>query len=354
MYKAIIVDDEDLFRKTLMNKIDWDAFKLTLAGEAANGREAMALIDGVRPDIIICDVKMPVMDGLELLKSLPANSRIRFIILSGFSEFEFIRTAVKYGAFDYILKPVQAEELTGVLLRAAEDIENERRRERTDLDISLDIRNHLGKYESLFIHFVEGRDMENINRYIDTVFAELEPYPAPQLNRNSLREFIYLINRICDTFKVNRLTVLRGYTEEDPGSYSRTEEVIDRVKQLFNAVVDDLIYQKNMDRKKIVYDVISDIEKNYKDKISLELISRKYYINPSYFSQLFKSVTNDTFSNYVIRFRMQKAKELMRIPNLKIYQIAEMVGYEDEKHFSQLFKKHVGMAPTAYQKVAVR
>lgn len=103
--------------------------------------------------------------------------------------------------------------------------------------------------------------------------------------------------------------------------------------------------------KKYVYNVISDIEKNYFGKISLELISKKYYINPSYFSQLFKSVTNETFSNYVIKYRIQKAKELMKIGGLKIYQIAEMVGYEDEKHFSQLFKKNTGISPSEYQKI---
>ena len=127
--------------------------------------------------------------------------------------------------------------------------------------------------------------------------------------------------------------------------------VVQRIKEIFKAIIDDLAYQKNVDRKKIVYNVISDIEKNYFGKISLELISKKYYINPSYFSQLFKSVTNETFSNYVIKYRIQKAKELMKIGGLKIYQIAEIVGYEDEKHFSQLFKKNTGVSPSEYQKI---
>ena len=354
MLKAIIVDDEDLFRKNLKQKIDWDAYRLQLEGEASNGQEALSLIARTRPNIIICDIKMPIMDGLELLKRIQDQPHIKFIILSGYSDFQFIRTAIKYGAFDYILKPIQPEELAGVLLRAVEDIEAARQQAKKEIDLSLDIREKLlGKYESLYIHLVESRDLEGIYQSIDTFYAELEEYPAPHLYQNSVREFIYLLNKICDTFRIDKAIISQKASGRslEAGGYFQKEMVVQRIKEIFKAIIDDLAYQKNVDRKKIVYNVISDIEKNYFGKISLELISKKYYINPSYFSQLFKSVTNETFSNYVIKYRIQKAKELMKIGGLKIYQIAEMVGYEDEKHFSQLFKKNTGVSPSEYQKI---
>ena len=90
---------------------------------------------------------MPIMDGLELLKRIQDQPHIKFIILSGYSDFQFIRTAIKYGAFDYILKPIQPEELAGVLLRAVEDIEAARQQAKKEIDLSLDIREKLlGKY----------------------------------------------------------------------------------------------------------------------------------------------------------------------------------------------------------------
>lgn len=343
-----------IFRKNLKQKIDWDAYRLQLEGEASNGQEALSLIARTRPNIIICDIKMPIMDGLELLKRIQDQPHIKFIILSGYSDFQFIRTAIKYGAFDYILKPIQPEELAGVLLRAVEDIEAARQQAKKEIDLSLDIREKLlGKYESLYIHLVESRDLEGIYQSIDTFYAELEEYPAPHLYQNSFREFIYLLNKICDTFRIDKAIISQKASGRslEAGGYFQKEMVVQRIKEIFKAIIDDLAYQKNVDRKKIVYNVISDIEKNYFGKISLELISKKYYINPSYFSQLFKSVTNETFSNYVIKYRIQKAKELMKIGGLKIYQIAEMVGYEDEKHFSQLFKKNTGVSPSEYQKI---
>ena len=171
MLKAIIVDDEDLFRKNLKQKIDWDAYRLQLEGEASNGQEAFSLIKRTRPNII-CDIKMPIMDGLELLKRIQDQPHIKFIILSGYSDFQFIRTAIKYGAFDYILKPIQPEELAGVLLRAVEDIEAARQQAKKEIDLSLDIREKLlGKYESLYIHLVESRDLEGIYQSIDTFLS---------------------------------------------------------------------------------------------------------------------------------------------------------------------------------------
>lgn len=353
MLKAIIVDDENVFRKGLRSKINWDALHLQFAGEASNGQEALALIGEICPDIVICDVKMPVMDGIELLQYLGKSSHIKFIVLSGHNEFELARNAIKYGAYDYILKPVHENELVGVLLRAVDDILQERHQFLEKIDFSLNIRDKmLNKYESIFIHMVESRDLESIYQTIHLFLNELNDTASSDLYQNALCEFICLAHKICDIFKVDKAKL------NDDGllhyRHIQKETVCEQVQQLFRIIVDDLVYQKNLDRKKIVYDVIEDFKNNYAEKFTLEMVSKKYYINPSYFCQLFKSVTNDTFMNYVIKFRISKAQEFMQLGNFKIYQIAEMVGYEDEKYFSQLFRKFTGISPSEYQRIHSR
>ncbi len=348
MLKAIIVDDEDMFRRNLKNKINWNDLQLQFAGEACNGQEALSLIQQVQPDIIICDVKMPIMTGIELLQKLGKENHIKFIILSGHNEFELVRHAIKYGAYDYILKPIQENELIGVLLRAIEEILQERTDTQKEIELSLDIRNKmLNKYESIFIHMVEGRDIKGIYQTIDLFFNEFDENASSDLCQRTLFEFLCLIQKICDIFKIDKSKLEDNVSHT---GYVKKEEIRYYVQQSFKNIVDDLVYQRNLERKKIVYDVIDDIHKNYKEKITLEWISKKYYINPSYFCQLFKSVTNDTFMNYVIKYRIQKAQEFMQLSNFKVYQIAEMVGYEDEKYFSQLFKKYTGCSPSEYQK----
>ncbi len=352
MIKTVIVDDEDIFRRSLKSIIDWNDLGLCLVGEAADGRQALTVISQTQPDIVISDIKMPIMDGLCLMKEVHQILPAKFIILSGYQDHELIRTAIQFGAFDYILKPVRNDEIIGVLLRAVDRIRSERAYAQQEISEVWDIRELISKYESLFIHFIEIRDIDGTNQTVSACFQNFSPETLERNSRAIEREFIYLAYKICDTFKVNRSIVTDYYTTADrpDASFQGHVPVADDVCKLFELIIKDLAYQKNTGRKDIVQDVIEVINEDCSQNLSLEWVAQTYYINPSYFCQMFKSVTNDTFMNYVIRCRIDKAKELMQIGNLKIYQIAHMVGYTDEKHFSQLFKKHTGMTPSDYQK----
>lgn len=128
MYKVIVVDDEPLIRRGLREKVDWNSLGFEIAGEAANGLDALTLSASVHPDIIITDMKMPVMDGIKLLEAIKKTPlKTRVIVVSAYSSFDYTHAAVKCGAFDYILKPIDGSELTEVLLRARASIESEAR-----------------------------------------------------------------------------------------------------------------------------------------------------------------------------------------------------------------------------------
>lgn len=353
MYKVIIIDDEDLFINSLINKIAWPEYNLIVAGQAANGELALDLIDSVNPDIIICDIKMPVMDGLTLLKNIQNIDNTKFIILSGYNDFEFTRQAIKYGAFDYILKPVKEEEFIGVLMRAVDSLNSRIAIRNSDITICIELRKMLvERYESLFIHFTETRDTFNINKYIDDFYTELESISHPEVFSRSFTEFIILANKICEMFKLDSNSILSNYPTEIfvHNATAQKDLLAKRIKSIFKEIIDQLICSKNSEGKKTVKEVLEYIEKNYNQRISLCNISQKYYINPSYFSQLFKNITNENFSTYLIKYRIEKAKELLTIGSLRIYQVAEMVGYDNEKHFSILFKKYTGKSPSEYNK----
>ena len=108
MLKILIVDDEPFIRQGLAVLIDWEAEGFFIAGEASNGEEALALIRKNEYDLIIADIRMPVMGGIELLKQTREQSlsKARFVILSGFFEFEYAKEAIRYSCTDYILKPI--------------------------------------------------------------------------------------------------------------------------------------------------------------------------------------------------------------------------------------------------------
>ena len=98
MYRVIIVDDEPVIRRGLRETIEWDALGLEVAGEAADGKEALKLIREIRPEILITDIRMPEMDGIELIREIKKlDLNIKITILSGYSDYDYLKAAIRLG-----------------------------------------------------------------------------------------------------------------------------------------------------------------------------------------------------------------------------------------------------------------
>jgi len=126
MYKLILVDDEEEVRSGIMEKIKWEQYGFELVGEAENGREALDMAEKFTPDVVITDIKMPFMDGLQLSEELRKRyPTIKIIILTGFDKFEYAQKAVNLNVVEYALKPVSSKEFIQVLLRVKAQIDEE-------------------------------------------------------------------------------------------------------------------------------------------------------------------------------------------------------------------------------------
>ena len=135
-YKILLVDDEEEVRTSIIRKIDWEKTGFTVIGDAENGRDALEKIELLEPDVVLTDIRMPYMDGLELAAELHrSRPSIRLVIFSGYDDFEYAKQAIRLDITEYILKPVNARELTEILekLRASLDEEIERLRGETAL-----------------------------------------------------------------------------------------------------------------------------------------------------------------------------------------------------------------------------
>ena len=116
MRKVMLVEDEDFILQGLENIIDWEELDLSIIHKAHNGQEALNMQEEERADIIVTDVCMPLMDGLQLLEKVrETDPEARFIILTGYNEFEYARAAIRMDVEDYILKPIDEEELIKAL-----------------------------------------------------------------------------------------------------------------------------------------------------------------------------------------------------------------------------------------------
>ena len=116
MLRLLIVDDEEIIRESLSSSIDYEEMGFKLIGSAKNGMEALGIIQDEYPDVIITDLKMPVMGGLELIeRTLKFDKNVDFVILSGYGEFEFAREAMKHGVRYYLTKPTKLNEFKSAL-----------------------------------------------------------------------------------------------------------------------------------------------------------------------------------------------------------------------------------------------
>ena len=250
MYRVIIVEDETMVRRGIVLTMNWAALDCVIVGEAANGEEGRELALRLAPDIIITDVKMPRMDGVEMIHKLKdAGCKSEFIILTAYSDFKYARSALRLGVKDYLLKPLK-----------------------------------------------EG-DLEASIQNILKPLQESEP-------------------------------------DEDSDGLPTVLPSLTKAQNTMN---------------KYVSEAIQFIYEHYNEDITITTVARSLDISEGYLSRIFKKETSYTFTNYLIFYRIKLAMNLLKDHRVKIYEVADQVGYGDTTYFSSQFKKVVGISPSEYQ-----
>lgn len=153
-YRVILVDDEPVILRSLKVAVPWEQMNLEIVGEARNGEKALQLVRELSPHMIISDIRMPGIDGITLMKEVLAEDAKRlFIFISGYGEFEYAREALREGAFDYLLKPIDHDELIEMLERAKKNLEKQTENDR--LLHSVQALSVLAR-ERMFAEYIEG------------------------------------------------------------------------------------------------------------------------------------------------------------------------------------------------------
>lgn len=152
MIRVLIIDDEYLIRELIKNSINWEELGFKIVGEAKNGEEALKMIDEIYPDLIVVDINIPFINGLELCSIVHKNkSDIRMIILTGYCEFEYARKAIKYGVSEYILKPISPNEFSKVLLKVKQGILIERHKNKYIDELETEKQNNMNLLKQNFL-----------------------------------------------------------------------------------------------------------------------------------------------------------------------------------------------------------
>ena len=534
MFKVLLVDDEEEVRIGIKNKIDWNHYGFEVIGEAENGREALDFFDESVPDIVITDINMPFMDGLELTAAIKDEyPAVKIIILTGFDDFKFAQTSIKYGVTDYILKPVLPKDINELLeklknqilseIAEKEDIEKLRLHYQESLPVlkenfmvSLVLRKPTSEYTIAKINEMNIRlrgawfaaaickiDSESIkasgftedeielkrfavfNIIIETLEkhnigetfilddgiviilgidckertkARNKMFSVLDETRQSICKYLRLtvsigLGRIYNNLEDIRESYLSSITARsyklilsgnkvifvedlEPGvnnffhldrdkeevlvasiKFRSEKEVTETVDSLFNElsetgaslkeyqlyfteIISSLMklarlfkvessdvlpdksdmymefnsfesighakswinelsinLMKNISRKRInttqvLFEKARDhmVENFSDDELTIQKLSEILFISPSYLAIIFKKEAGETFLKFLMRIRLEKAKDLLLDSSRKIAEVAVSVGYPDVSYFSYFFKKNTGQSPREYKK----
>lgn len=242
MYKSLIIDDEKPVQIAISKLGKWHHYNIKIPETANNGAQALKIMREIHPSIAFVDMNMPIMDGCSFLsiasKEFPD---CKFIVVSGYDSFSYAHQALRCGAIDYLLKPIEGKSLNAAIEKALSLIDPE-----GNLSDTMDAPKELS----------QGDIVQGIREYIESNY--------------------------CQNFK------------------------------------------------------LSDLEE-------------KYHFSSAYLTKLFRSVYGYSIYEYVLKLRMERAKELLENSDIKILDIAERLGYTDNHYFSKAFKNYYDISPSQYR-----
>ena len=364
MIKVFLVEDETIIRQGIKNNIDWNSNGFELVGEAGDGEYAYPMILKHQPDILLTDVKMPFMDGLELSRAVKkALPRTRIIVFSGYNEFDYAKEAIKIGISDYLLKPVTSASLIESLKKVADQIleerENSRLLERYFLNYEKymefpDKTDYSGVDRKLIKNFLKTGNAEECGIFIDEYFEAVGEgnYSSLLLRQYMTMDIFYCVQEFIKSLCADEADIpadlmdLKRITK----AVENVDTTMNYLKGLFTCAL-NLRDKNSKDRYGLLIREAKEyIAENYSNSdFSLNMIAGYIGVSPSYFSSIFKQGTGQSFIEYLTKVRIDRACELLKCTTLRTSEIGEQVGYNDPHYFSATFKKIMGQSPKDFK-----
>lgn len=375
MYKLLLADDEPIERDTMKIMIAKNFPEIIVVGEAATGREAIIKARELGPDLIFMDIKMPGITGVEAAKTIKReNQAIKIVIVTAYDYFEYAKESLKAGIDDFLLKPALIEDIRETLEKLTWQIKCERKQKEWpdsfveakialgytdstenshygDINLAICYDEYPYHVEKHFCEEIVGGNLEKTLELQEKLIKWIIS------NRGSIKELqrrffelITMITRAAAVFKNidNSLLDTSRYFEElkEIRSVTEFEAYLDHLVRIF---INQINSARQLNISSQIVKVTEFIATNYASEITLEEVARVVSLSPSYFSKIFKTETGENFIDYLTKYRMKIAENLLKDKNLSIKDICYQVGYNDPNYFSKLFKKHFGKNPTEYK-----
>jgi YesN/AraC family two-component response regulator len=361
MDKVFLVDDEPFVIEGLKTMIDWEKYGYRICGEAANGEDGLQLIRVCDPDLVVTDIRMPALDGLQLIRQIreSGNYKVKFIVLSGYNDFSYIQSAMKYRISDYLLKPIDDQEIAVALDRirgqSMEQIGEETSRSDTPLNHDF--------FEiplNALLEGIKNNDRLRLNENIGLLFQDFSRSGSPpQVIRTYLQNLLlevikYIVTLGGDlqeiSFRFHTLSEMSRTGVREQWNARALDFLKSGFRELCEYAAEYISAIRDINSGNIISAVQNYIKENYAKDISLQKLAKHFYMNPVYLGQLFKKNTGRQFNEYLHQIRIDEAKKLLRRTNMKIAEIAHAIGYHDPDYFVSKFKAITQVPPSIFKK----
>ncbi|MEN8904880.1 MAG: response regulator [Clostridiales bacterium] len=356
MYKLLIVDDDRVQRKLLIRFINNLNLNYKSIKEAENGKIALSLISEQKFDAIISDIKMPILNGIELLKEVRENhsKEIPIILVSTYSDFEYAKQGIQFNAFDYIVKPLEKTAINNILVKLQNhlEIKNTQNIEKNNIEKYLDasIEKIYTKEDESHLYNLIFYKKDSLDIFINELINKLTLfYNTNYFNIGLTLENIQkkIVNSVTENYKfIETLDIFNFSSIKELNSINKISQEFKNNLIKISDIIDYLhLNQKNS----IVLKMCEYTMKNINKHIKIEDLAFELNYSSDHLLKTFKTKTGTTYSQYSKKLKMAKAKFLLESGLYKNYEICQLIGYKDYNHFSKVFKDYYGNSPTKYR-----
>lgn len=359
MYKLLLVDDEWTQRYALIKMLrDYDQ-DFVVTAECENGEEALLALEDQNFDVIITDIRMPVMDGIRLLQEIRERGLDTTVVLvSTHSDFEYARKGIKYDAFDYLVKPIAKDKIASLLQQIKLDIEEKAK-----------TRNIKEKLEQVLI---EKLDFGLISNYEDTIFSvlynsseevdlyieQLIKYHLAMYDNDYFKLGVMFEKLIRNTEGkllnkhpfIKKLYQPSEFTKDRIISNNSESKITEIIRMEF-LHISDFIQRFHLNTSDdVIYKMCSEVLSKLGQKITLDKVALRLNYNSDYLGRIFKANTGESFLQFCTRAKLEFATILLTDKHYKTYEISELLGYKDAEYFSKLYREYTGVFPSEFRK----
>lgn len=367
MYKVMIVDDEYPARNMLDLLINWEENGFQMIAKAENGKQALELYGKLHPDLLITDIQMPVMNGIELIREIRKQNPAQYVlVLSCHESFDYAQQAIRLGVRDYLIKDMlTTEHLRKCLLVTKEylDLQNssgilplpENFRLRREPDETIQkiypvyfskAERRMDKLSTCLFQGDYATAAELVRQLYQTPFEGLVRYHFLSWITESIH---HQLLELCKKMSIPPEEILGDYahTSEELLLFNDPAEASQVLCDWLNRLA--LLPPPREEYSFRIKNVLSYLQENYFRDISLQSVAEQFGVHKVYLARTFKAETGETLNEYLNKIRVEKAKLLLSITNDTAQDISYTVGFNSSQSFYNVFKKYTAFSPTEYR-----